>query len=76
MCGPCTGANDWHYRFTITLFHGQIVPFYSLIVPLFQCKLDVKCAFLASWLKQRGIHMSNALVSARKLTNREKFRLY
>ena len=48
--------NDWHYRFTLTLFRGQIVPnqidpFYSLIVSLFQCKLDVKRAFLASWLK-------------------------
>ena len=56
MCEPCTGVNDWHYRFTLTLFRGQIVPnqidpFYSLIVSLFQCKLDVKRAFLASWLK-------------------------
>ena len=81
MCEPCTGVNDWHYRFTLTLFRGQIVPnqidpFYSLIVSLFQCKLDVKRAFLASWLKQRGIHTSNALVSARNLKTREKFRLY
>ena len=74
MCGPCTGVNDRHYRFTVSLFHGQIVPnqidpFYSQIVPLFQCKLYVRRAFLASWLKQRGIHMSKALASAR-----EKFR--
>ena len=81
MCGPCTGVNDWYYRFTVTLFHGQILPnqidpFYSQIVPLLRCKLDVKRAFLASWLKQRGIHMSNALVSARRLKTREKVRLY
>ena len=81
MCGPCTGVNDWHYRFTLTLFHGQILPnqidpFYSQIVPLFRFKLDVKRAFLASWLKQRGKLMSNALVSARGLMSREKVRLY
>ena len=56
MCGPCTGVNDRHYRFTVSLFHGQIVPnqidpFYSQIVSLFQCKLYVRRAFLASWLK-------------------------
>ena len=52
MCGPRTGVKDRHYRFTVSWFHGQIVPnqidsFYSQIVPLFQCKLYVRALF---WL--------------------------
>lgn len=41
--------------------------FFSKIVPQFQCKTlcELKRAFLASWLKERGIHISDSLVSAR-----------
>ena len=42
----------------------------------FGVKLCVKCAFLASWLKELGIHMSNTLFSACGLKTCEKFWLY
>ena len=35
------------------------------MVPQFQYKFDIKCAFLSSWLEEQGIYMSNALASAR-----------
>ena len=41
----------------------------------FSVKLYVKRAFLASWLQELGIHMSNTLVSACGLKTCEKFRL-
>ena len=46
-----------------TSFHGQIVPFYSQIVPQFQCRTRCEALFLlACKLKERGIHISNFLV--------------
>ena len=34
------------------------------MVPQFQYKFDIKCAFLSSWFEEQGIYMSNALASA------------
>ena len=67
--------------FTVTSFHGQIipsqiVPFYSQIFPQFQCKTVWEAPFLASWLKEQGIHVINALVSARGLKTHENFWLH
>ena len=42
----------------------------------FSVKLYMKWAFLASWLKELGVHMSNILVSACGLRTCEKFWLY
>ena len=39
----------------------------------FSVKLYMKLAFLASWLKELGVHMSNILVSACGLKTCEKF---
>jgi len=60
----------------VALFHGQIipsqvVPFYSQIFPQFQCKTLCEAPYLASWLKEQGIHMINALVSAHCLKTHE-----
>ena len=60
-------------RFKVTSFHGQIIPSYSRSFHSFNVKLYVKCAFLASLLKELGIHMSNTLVSACALKTCEKF---
>lgn len=58
------------------IFPSQIVPFYSQIFPQFQCKTVCEVPFLASWLKEQGIHVVNALVSACGLKAHENFRLH
>ena len=52
----------------VRLLHFIVRSFHS-----FSLKLDVIGEFLASWLKERGIHKSNALDSARGSKTREKF---
>ena len=58
-------------RSMVWLLHFIVRSFHS-----FSLKLDVIRAFLASWLKERGIHTSNALDSARGSKTREKFWLH
>ena len=49
---------------------SQIIPFYSQIVAHFRWKARYKTRlFLASLLKEKGVLMSNVLVSARSLTH-------
>ena len=58
-------------RSMFRLLHFIVRSFHS-----FSLKLDVIRAFLASWLKERGVHTSNALDSARGSKTREKFWLH
>ena len=58
-------------RSMVRLLHFIVRSFHR-----FSLKLDVIRAFLASWLKERGVHTSNALDSARGSKTREKFWLH
>ena len=58
-------------RSMVRLLHFIVRSFHS-----FSLKLDVIRAFLASWLKERGIQTSNALDSARGSKTPEKFWLH
>ena len=55
----------WSDRF---LLYPVVRAFHS-----FSVKFDMKRAFLTPWLKERRIHISNALVSTHGLKTREKF---
>ena len=81
---PLTPKPHWVFvRFSVATVGHQglrslhfMVRSFHLIGRLFHSfgvKLSVKCAFLASSLKELGIHMSNTLFSACGLKTCEKF---